>query len=303
MSNSENVAAQGQTQADEIIARADPTFKKVTSELATQTGLRLTATELAQALLADMVLELANLSTSTTLENTLFSFLAGMQYAITDFKGQGDPLTLAKFHVNAARTSLFCSKHPEVPVQQVLNLIVSSRFPQDVLGIFNKPGQPPTLVNPPGMSWLWRGSFPTQEVAIVVCRDLPLEPRFYNWLAFAPADSESWRNLVRLALKEGRRDLIDLFRSMRPKEFKAMATIDYLKDLDPQERKRINMELSETISEDLTRLASEAPEAFQRAVAGVDLEKFLEALSPEQRAKFIRLLTGEPPATENGNSN
>jgi hypothetical protein len=36
-----------------------------------------------------------------------------------------------------------------------------------------------------GKKWLYTARVGFQDVAIVVCRDLPLEPKFYKWLIFA----------------------------------------------------------------------------------------------------------------------
>lgn len=265
------------------MSRADPTFKRVTGDLAEAVGIKLTSAELPQTTLADLVLEIPP---SAKLDNTLFSFLTGFSYAVTDFKGQSDPLDLPKFQANQARTSAFCSRRPHVPVSQVLNLVVTSRYPQEFLKIANPDTKPPALEQVPEIPWLWRASYFFQEIAIVVCRDLPLEPQYYEWLAFAPADSTSWRALIRLALRDDKRDLLELISNMRPKEFKAMS-IDYLADVDPKERERLNQEWAEVLEEELPRLAAEAPAAFQKLIASVDLEKVVEAIGIEQLAEAI----------------
>lgn len=259
------------------VARADPTFKLVTSELAWQSGLRLTWAELPQSLTADFVLEVPP---ELKLDDTLFSFLAGYDYAVLDFKGQGDPLDEDKLLTNVARTALFCIKKP-ANVRRTLNLLVCSRYPQEILrpveGVagFSRPDEQ-------AMPWLWLGRYSVQEIAIVVCRDLPLEPRFYNWLAFAPADSEKWKALVRLALKEGRRDLIELMRRMRPKEVLELATVSYLKDLDPEEEARINEGWGELFELILPKIAVEDPVLFKKLLGHIEAKQLAEAMGAEQ---------------------
>jgi hypothetical protein len=58
-----------------------------------------------------------------------------------------------------------------------------------------------------------------QRVALVICRDLPVEKRFYNWLLFAPSDSKKWEAFVRQLHLEGEIELLDFAKKLRPKEF------------------------------------------------------------------------------------
>lgn len=280
-------------QPKEPVTRADAAFKRVTGDLAQQIGLRLQSAELPQTLSADFILEVPP---GVKLATTLFSFLADYEYAVLDFKGQSDPLDMDKLLTNSARTSLFCSKYSH-DVRKVLNLLVCSRYPQDILrpvaGVtgFSRP-------DAEAQPWLWVGHYSIQEVAIVVCRDLPLGPPYYDWLAFAPADSVTWKAFVRLALKDGRRDLLEIISSMRPKEFKAMA-IDYMANVDPKDQARIDLEWFEVLEEELPRLKASLPEAFEKftrrenfrdfqaAVAMFRLEQLIETIGVEQLAETL----------------
>lgn len=270
---------------EELISRPDPTFKAITDRVARAVGLKIIGAELPQTLSADFVLEAPP---EVKLENTLFEFLANYQYAVVDFKGQSDPLDIPKLQLSVARTALFSAKHPQVSVRQILNLLVSSRFPQEILkrekGVagFRRSKEQP---------WLWRGSFRFQEIAIVVCRDLPLEPRFYDWLAFVPSDNRRWPETIKMFLEEERFDLLTMMMRMHPKEFKAMQLdLNYkeiLSQMDPKERERLDKDTLEFIKDELRERALKNPESFKDALSSVEPEKVVEALTPDQLADAL----------------
>lgn len=136
---------------DELFSRADPTFKRVTQQVAEEVGLRIIGAELPQALTADLILEIP---ANAKLEDTLFGFLHEYEYVVLDFKGQSDTLDISKFLINLARTALFCTKHPRTAPDKVLNLLVCARYPQELINQSRG-----SLVNSADKIWLWRGSF------------------------------------------------------------------------------------------------------------------------------------------------
>ncbi len=287
----------------EIEVRADPAFKLITSRVAQEADLKVIGAELHQTLTAALVLEIPS-EASAKLESSLFSFLIGYQYAIVEFKGQNDPFTLRKFLTNMARTALFCLKREEVEINKVLNLFVCSRYLQEILGLANAVPDRPSFTNSPEQPWLWRASFFFQEVIIVVCRDLPIEPRFYDWLLFAPASTIKWWAFVRTAIQEGRRDLIEILIKLRPREVKDMVidVNELLSQLDPKERERLNNDWTEVLQEELPRMMVEEPENARKILSRLDLTKMVGFLSSEQVAQLRQLLAAkDQPDSSQGN--
>ncbi len=266
--------------------RADPAFKLITNQIAQELSLKVIGAELPQTLTADLVLEIPS-DISPKLEDSLFSFLIGYEYAVIEFKGQNDRFTLPKFLTNLARIALFCLKRPEVEVGKVLNLFVCSRYPQEILGLANPTPEQASFRNTAQEPWVWRASFFFQEIMIVICRDLPLEPRYYQWLLFAPADTQKWREFVKTALREGRRDLVASLRSLRPKEFNEMQidVNEILSQLDPKERKRLNKDWAEVMEEKLPEMANEEPDELLEL-----FDNFLSKITPTQRIRFLQSL-------------
>lgn len=72
----------------------------------------------------------------------------------------------------------------------------------------------------PGRKWLCRERFGTQEIAIVICELLPVEPKYYPWLLFAPTKSEAWRECVRELIlnRDKYRDLLEEAAALRMKQ-------------------------------------------------------------------------------------
>ena len=267
----------------ELKSRADPTFKRITEYRAQSVGVRVIGADLPQIITADLVLEIP---VQVRLEDTLFNFLVGFDYAVLDFKGQSDNLDMPKFQLNVGRTALFCSRHPQTPSSRVLNLIVSSRYPADFL---KEAGE--TLTNSAERPWLWRNQSFYQQVAIVVCRDLPLEPRYYEWLIFAPAGGNVWKEFVRLLIREEQSDLLDVVKKMRPKEFEAMR-LDILSGYDPQEKKRLEEEYLQLLESDLVFMAEADPQRFERLFVKMQLLK--QQLDKLESLKEVT--TSAPPA-------
>jgi hypothetical protein len=277
--------------------RADPTFKLITNRLAQEIGLKVIGAELPQTLTADLALEIPP-ELGARLKNSLFNFLEGYQYAIVEFKGQNDQFTLPKFLANLARTALFCLKHEEVAVKKVLNLYVCSQYPDGILGLANTPGEKGLFTNPPGRNWLWHASFFFQEIMIVVCRDLPVEPIYYDWLVFAPADSKKWREFVKTAIREGRRDIIEILIRLRPKELRAMTinVDEILEQLDPHEREQLEAYYAELIAAWLPMFTAKNPDELVKILADSAVK-----LPPAQLKKFIQLLTAQAEKKQDTN--
>ena len=275
----------------EQIARADPTFKNVTSQAARARGINIVGAELPQTVTADLIFEL---NEDTDLTDSLFSFLSGYRFAVVDFKGPNDPLDMPKLLLNVARTALFCAKNPQVSVRQVLNLLVCSRYPanilkepaaQNIVG-FHQP-------DPEKQPWLWLGRYVFQEIIIVVCRDLPIEERFFDWLLFMPADIKKWPVTVRQFLAAGRYDLVALSRNLHPKEFNEMkleiTLSDITANMTQRERKQYYKDLAALLRTELNELLVESPEDAREMISKVEPQQLADVLTDEQFEKLVQL--------------
>jgi hypothetical protein len=112
----------------EQISRPDPVFKHVTLGLAHQLGLKVDNTEFPQTFRADLILRVPT-DRKKALRNTLFEFFRG--FNVIEYKSQGDLLDKDGYITNDIRTSLLILKNPEATYENTLNVIVTSRYPQD----------------------------------------------------------------------------------------------------------------------------------------------------------------------------
>jgi hypothetical protein len=293
----ENVKLSSST-SGEVTMRPDPRFKLWTEKLLKTLGIKAVATDLPQLLSADMILEIP-VESHAKLVHTLLDFLRSFRYAVMDFKGQGDNLNLDKFLVNVARTATFCTKvKSNEDKRRVLNLIVSSRLPEDLLALANEDAANPELTNTPEMPWLWRGGTFYQQYIIIVCRDLPLEEPYYDWLIFAPSDSDKWKNFAKMMLREKRTEIVEELFRLHPKEMKPMIA-DYLeeiKQLDPQQREKLYGDYKDVAEASLSLLKEFWPESFQKVVTDTMTSKeVLANLTPEQLEAIRKALAETAP--------
>jgi hypothetical protein len=101
--------------------------------------------------------------------------------------------------------------------ERFLNVYVLSRYPKDFLEeaarngiIFSRDAE---------REWLWWTTVGYQKIALVVCRDLPIEKRFYKWLLFAPSESNKWRDFIHHLEDESNAELLRLAKTLRPEDF------------------------------------------------------------------------------------
>lgn len=282
--------------------RPDPAFKAVTKDFATQLGLETVETEFPQTLRADLILAVPQ---GLALENTLFSFFR--RFNIIEFKGEDDQFDEEGFVRNEVRTGLLYLYNRDANFENMLNLIVSSRLPQRFFDYME--AHQCKFESQQAQPWLWRGRVGLQEVAVVVCRELPLEPRYYQWLLFAPATSRKWREFVKMLAREGNTSMLEVVRNLRPKEYEFM-TVDIqelLKEYTPEERKRYIKDWLSAFASELPAMAEEMPEDLSQTiakikpelrVAGMNLEERLAGLTPEQRRELLKLLVSEEKKAE-----
>ncbi len=166
--------------------RPDPRFKELMALAAREAGLENGPTELPvpQSSSSDMLL---TIPPGTRLENTIFYFFR--LFDVLEFKGWNDPLDKENFFKTQLARIYLWSAQNKLEITDVLNVIVSARRPEKVLEYSAELGCP--FVQTPGREWLWQAQCGWQDVAIVVCSELPIEPRYAVWLLFAPPTSDT----------------------------------------------------------------------------------------------------------------
>jgi hypothetical protein len=286
----------------EIEGRPDPRFKLRTGQMVTRLGIKAVATELPQLLSTDMLFDIPPESHANLIA-TLLDFLRDFRYAVTDFKGPRDNLDLDKYNLNMARTSTFSTRVKEsTDKRRVLNLIVSSRYPQEILALANEDPDRPEFRNIPERPWLWRGGPFNQPVIIVVCRDLPLEEPYYEWLIFAPPDSQKWKTFAKMMLQEKRQDILEELVILHPKEMNAMSfelnthdqkvahalERDALEALVPIVVENFSpKEFRDILTSTLPREKLAEVVATEEIISAIPPEQMLNALTPEQKISSV----------------
>jgi hypothetical protein len=228
----------------------DALFKTLTREEIEDNKLQPRDTEVQFIGRTDTVFEVPK---GANIDNTIFEFCSEVN--VIEFKSQNDPFAEEEFIENNVRTGIIFLQHlrklkrglkaqhdlaktqAEVTqllqetsplintlkeYQRFLNVYVLSRYPKDFLEEATK--NDIIFTKDPKREWLWWSKVGYQKIAMVICRDLPIEKRFYKWLLFAPSDSNRWHEFVQRLENENELELLDLARQLRPEEFD-MATL------------------------------------------------------------------------------
>ncbi len=277
-------------------ARPDPFFKLITRQEATQHGLQAVDTELQYTTRADLVLTVPN---NLSLEGTMFDFFRTVN--VIEFKGQSDSFNLREYIRNETRVDIHLLQGKEESFDNILNVIVAARLPRSFLDFAHQYGV--RFKRERNKNWLWRGRVGFQDVAIVVCRDLPIEEPYYNWLAFAPADTTKWKSFVRTLLKQNNRPLLDLTSRLRPKEFAmlkmnaeellAQARAEGL--LTPEDELRLKQERAEANLIILEKLAKQLSKPLYEVLSTVPPQKLSEVFSNLPAEKLNDLISRFKP--------
>ncbi|MEI7557062.1 hypothetical protein [Candidatus Chlorohelix sp.] len=267
---------------DSNLIRPDPMFKEVTTSIAKVVGINQMSIELPQLLRADLILAVPE---GKDLSGTLFDFL--LPYSIIEFKSTNDDFDRFEFAKNLARTHLFFSQYKKIPYQQLLTVFVCSEQPDTIIDYLKAVETP--LESDPATPWLLRCRIWLLEVAIVVCRLLPLQERFYDWLQFAPATSVKWREFVTLMLLKGEKNQLEVIMKLHLKEFRLMRIDikEHLKELSPEQRKEYEEELLGFAEDCINDLGELNPQMAKRFISGVKPEIRLAGLTPEQRLEGL----------------
>jgi hypothetical protein len=270
--------------------RPDPLFKKLLAEAAKEAGLSSEPTELQiqQTSTSDLLLTIPE---GTVLENTLFDFFR--QANIIEFKSTNDSLDAAKFALQLGRVYFWFatqknqSKAAEVTFESILNVVVSSKYPREFLKYSAKRGC--TFVETPGREWLLQARCGWQDVAIVVCERLPIEPKYERWLMFAPASSHTWRNFLKMLAQEQNWSLLKMAQNMRPKEFGIMSPEleKIFAELEAAEPERYSEDWFEAIKMRFPKLK---PIQKAQLLADLSPQERLAGLSPEELQELLEEL-------------
>ena len=283
--------------------RPDPAFKEYTAEQARKAGLELRNVELPQLSLSDLVLAVPP---NTDLNGTMFDFFGKVN--VVEFKSQNDDFDLRALFMNQGRAAFMFAKGEVPELEDLMSVFVSAYYPETVVKFLESKGTNYRAEH----AWLIRCQLGGIEVAIVVCRLLPIECRYYWWLIFAPTTSPEWKKFVTRMLEQGEREIVDQIIRLRPKEYKKVAInfVEELKKRSPEEQAEYKKDRKEILEFELEAFRDLYPQDVaevaaklepQTLVAGLTPEK-IARLSPEQRQKLLELLSQAENQTGEGNS-
>jgi hypothetical protein len=274
----------------EQISRPDPVFKHVTLGLAQELGLRVDNTEFPQTFRADLILGVPP-DRKKALRKTLFEFFR--DFNVIEYKSQGDLLDKDGYLTNEIRTALLILKNPEATHENTLNVIVSSRYPQDFFDYMEEKKY--KFKSTKSKPWLYRCRVGLQEVRVIVCRDLPFERKYYRWLIFVPSDNPKWQEFVKILFKEREEFYLDLLRQMRPKEYymtiETLNIDELVSELSPEEQAERRQDLENVRKAEL-RLVRRISEALGISIVE-DIGELIEDLKPEEVTVLVQKLTPE----------
>ncbi len=295
----------------------DVLSKGLTRSVALQLGLVVEPTEYQQSLRADLVFRVPP---GVNVEGTLFDFFRAIN--IVEFKSENDAFTLAEFVKNEIRVDLQFLQDKAKNFDDILNVYVLSPFPQRFFEQAQRRGLALEAVE--GKPWLWHGQVGFQDILFVICRNLPIEERFYPWLNFAPSETRRWRDYVQTVVRQDRKDMMEVLTKLRPKEY-IMNTEDLIEQLraegliTPKMDAKYEKDLAEGLeygfkimirrkSPHLGELLSNVPLEERMAglkpgdrLAGLKPEDWIAGMSQEERQKLLKLLTeqaAEEPSKE-----
>lgn len=251
---------------------------------------------------------------AVSLENTIFDFFSPLN--VIEFKSEDDkPLDDYEFYKNLIRVYAIYDQNRKLSLKNMLNVIVTAAVPQKFLSLMAEEGY--NFKEVPGRKWLRREKFGNQEIALVICELLPVEPKYYPWLLFAPTKSEAWRGCVKeLILNRGKyRGLLEEATALRLKQvnevYKELIEMAKSGKIDLSKFRREQLEAVKEIIEEerqegnsfflngiisafptKERLADIKPE---EVLANFKPEEVLAGIKPEEREVLLRLLLEQQP--------
>jgi len=197
--------------------RPDPAFSYIMNMLVKGLKLETLDTKLPQTLIADSIIAVPP-ERELDLEASVLDFLKA--FNVFEFKGEHDTFDEMEFIKNRIRTDLIFLENEAATFENLLNVVVTARWPTRFFSYMLERGYKfePVL----GRSWLRRCYVGLQEVIIVICNLLPVEPRYADWVIFTPADQPNWREAVRMFARERNWELLDMARDLNKTRFAKM---------------------------------------------------------------------------------
>ncbi len=164
-------------------------------------------------------------------------------------------------------------------------MIVTARFPASFFS--QAAALNITFTQVDGKPWLWEGQVGFQAVTIVVCKDLPLELPYSNWLFFMPYTKNRFLEFFQFLIDTKQLNLLEKYREMRPKEFDMTfnEVIEKARKkgyLTPDEEAYIAQIKQEALAVDLKMLAKK-PQELSKLLSVLNPKERLADLTPEER--------------------
>jgi exonuclease V gamma subunit len=109
---------------------------------------------------------------------------------------------------------------------------------------------------------------------------------------FAPADSQKWKEFVKMLARDGEREWLDKIQELKPKEYGKMSALieELMKEYTPEEQKRYLQDWAEAIKIMLPRLTKKAPDEAAPVWDELLKEESLANLSVEQLEKLAEVV-------------
>ncbi len=287
--------------------RPYPAFRYSLELIAKQLKVELIEAKLPQTLLADSIVFVPK---SARLQGTLLDFFR--IYNIVEFKSENDPFDEKEFVKNAIRVGLFFLQNPKANFENLLNVIVTARYPARFFKFMAERGF--IFEADGGREWQRRCKVGLQEVVIIICGEMPIEERYFEWLMFAPSDGKTWHDAIKAMVLLEKWELLERVQRLRPKEFAAMSS-DFMKVLEqygPREKRRLNRDRAAAVKIYLDYFKKEEPEMYEQILteqirpgltaeerlAGLNPEERLAGLNPEERQALLKLLSEQSKSNQ-----
>ena len=274
------------------------------TKLALDAGLDSGPTELQiqRSTLADLLLIVAAL---ISLVGTAIDFFRKVN--IIEFKSDTDRFDKEAFSTQVGRVNIWYGRNSKIAdFADILNVIILARYQPEVFDFAQERNCPFEMVN--GQDWLWTSRQGLQDVVIVICERLPIEPRYFDWLLFIPAKSEKWERFVDSLLEQRDWERLLFLKMLRSKEF-AM----FLPDIDevlaqysPEQLEKAQEDWAWVTERWLPKTIKTRPALIQQVLGSLLPEERVVGLTPEEEMAVVKLLlekqrTDNPDKDKNSN--
>jgi hypothetical protein len=258
--------------------KPDTVFKAVTGKMAQEAQLDLLNVELPRLPSTDLIIHVPQ---GKDLSATPFEFFA--PYNIVEFKSENDPFDEFEFAKSLGRTLLFYDVFKKAKYAEILTVFVCARHPDGVIEHLKVEEIKYEPVE--GKPWLITGKFEKLNFVFVLCRELPLEEKFYRWLIFANSQSTEWKKFVTMLMKEQNLAILDLIGYFRLKELAEMKTklksVEAVPELSPEDLEFMDKLVTSYLSNQKLR---------EQFLSRITEEELIDNLTPEQLDKLAELI-------------